>query len=81
MDRAHFPHEAGGELLEDAIGLHQDSPECVSRLRVVGSMLGVFQKGNRLLQFHRHGVDFDFDAERGKTALVLAIEVGNRLCA
>ncbi len=81
MDRTDFAHKAGGELLEDTVGLHQDSPEGVSRLRVVGRMLDVFQEGNRLLQFHRHGMDFHADAERGKAALILAVEVGNGLGA
>jgi hypothetical protein len=81
MDRTDFTHEAGGELLEDPVGLHQNAPEGMSRVRVVGRMLDIFQEGNRLLQLHRHGMDLHADAERGKAALILAVEVGNGLGA
>src|SRR5580692_2639000 len=79
--RADLAHEAGGKLLEDAVRVHQDSPESMGRLRVVGGMLQVLSEGNRMRELHRYGMDVHAEAERGKTSLILTVEFGNRLGA
>jgi hypothetical protein len=57
MDRADFADKARGKLLQDAIGLHENTPEAMSSIRIVGGVDHVFGEGDGMLQLHRGGMD------------------------
>jgi hypothetical protein len=61
--------------------MHQDPPETVSSIPVVGGVLKVLSEGNWMLHFHRHRMDFYADTERRETTLVLEVELRYRLGA
>ena len=50
-------------------------------MRIVRRVLNILVEGNRMGNFHRNWMDVDTDAERGQTALILAVEIGNGLGA
>src|ERR1700704_6693523 len=63
MHRARLSKEAGAELLEHPIGIEENLEEASHRIRVIGCMLVVFRKPDRLGQFVRHLVDGDIDTK------------------
>ena len=68
-------------MLKHSVRVHQHPPESVRCLRIVGRVLQVLGEGNRMLHFYRDRMDVYADAQRGQTALILAVELGNRLGA
>ena len=54
MDRAHLAEKASAKEGKDAVRLDQDAPEAVRELGVIGGMLLVVLKADRMRDFHRH---------------------------
>src|SRR5579859_689289 len=76
--RAAFADKSRSKHLKDLIHRHQDAPKSVRVCRIIGSMLLVPIKRNRIGDFNRHVPDFYIKAEPSERTHKLLIEVGNR---
>jgi len=63
MDGACFADKAAPEDLENAISLHQYSPERMGRVGIVGAVHLIHWKAKRILHLVRHLVYCDRDAD------------------
>ena len=79
MHRARLAEEAGAELLEDAVAVHEDLQEAPDRVGIVGGMRGVLRKPDRVRQLVRHLVDGNGNAEFGKRGDRRGMEARDRL--
>src|SRR4030095_2957455 len=57
MHRTTFATKPRSELLEYAVALHQNAPEPISVFAVVGAVLFIFIKGDRVFHLVRKFVD------------------------
>ena len=64
VDRAALADEAGAELLEDAVGLHEDAPVALDGVRIVGAVRLVLIEADGALYFVGKRVDLHGTAER-----------------
>src|SRR5216684_2670241 len=69
MHRACLAEEAGAELLEDPVGIHENLQKAPHRGRIVGCMFPVLRKPDRFRQFVGRLVDSDVNAEVCKVSL------------
>src|ERR1700723_1518085 len=79
MHRARFAEESGAELLEHAVDVDQDLQEAPHRVRVVGGVLAVQRKPDRLRQFTWHLIDDDINVEFCERSHHRRIEARDRL--
>src|SRR4030088_3645583 len=78
MHRAGLAEEGGAELLEHPIGIDQYLQETPHSIRIVGGMLVVLRKPDRLRQVVGHLVYCDVDAEFGEIRHDRCIETRER---
>ena len=79
MYRACLAEEAGAELLEHPVDIDQDLQEAPHRVWIVGRMLAVLRKPDRVRQFIGHLVDGDVNAKLGQISHHGGIEARDRL--
>src|SRR3979411_631119 len=79
MHRARLAEEGGAELLEHPIGIDQYLKETPHSVRVVGGMLVVLRKPDRLGQFVGHLVDGDMNAKLRERCHDRCVETRDRL--
>src|SRR5207302_11042251 len=78
MDRAHLAEKASTKEGKDAVRLDPAAPEAVRELGVIGGMLLVVLKADRMRDFHRHSPDPHIETECAHSAHQLGIKVGDR---
>src|ERR1700739_33899 len=66
MDRAGLAEEAGAELFEHPVDTDKNLQKPLHRVWIVGGMLVILRKPNRIRQFVRHVVDGNVNAEFGE---------------
>src|SRR5713226_2195461 len=79
MHRACLAEEAGAELLEDPVGIHENLQKAPHRGRIVGCMFPVLRKPDRFRQFVGRLVDSDVNAEVCKVSHDSGVEARYRL--
>ena len=59
----HLAYESGAKYLEDAVGLHQRTPESIDVLGVVGSVLFIVIEADRIFDFIRKRMNAQSNVE------------------
>src|SRR6202022_701318 len=78
MHRTIFPDEAATEFFENSVDQHQDAPEPGDIFTIVGSVLDILFKGNRVRNFAGHSPDLHLNAQRFQRSHDLFIEISHR---
>ena len=79
MHRAALADEAAAEFLEDPVGLHQDSPEPVDVVRIVGAVDLVLVETDRVGNFVRLVMDLHVQAQLAHLIHEPGVERSRRL--
>ena len=79
MHRAALANEAGAELFEDPVRLHEHAPEALRVVRIVGGVAAVCTETHRAGDLAWQLIDAHLDAELHQRLQRFGIEVGDAL--